>query len=92
MATSRRLLALLLPTILAGCASSSAVAPASPNAQLSRECETLAKESEHPQLSLRTNPKLAVGEYAVALNTANDNLGATRECQRLQRERLAGGE
>lgn len=60
--------------------------------QLSRECEALARESGHPQITLNTNPKLVVGEYAVALNAANENLGSTRECQRLQRERLAGGE
>lgn len=77
---------------LAGCASSSAVAPGTPSMRLSRECESLAREADHPQITARTHPKLAVGEYAVALNAANGNLDATRECQRLQRERLAKGE
>jgi len=39
----------------------------------------------------KINPKLAVGEYVVALDEANGNLDGTRECQRRQRERFARG-
>jgi hypothetical protein len=44
---------------------------------------------EDGRVTLRTDPKLVVGEYRVALGTANDNIDATRACQRHQRERLA---
>ncbi|WP_453966531.1 hypothetical protein [Bradyrhizobium elkanii] len=37
----------------------------------------------------KTNPKIAVGEYRVALGEANGNITATRTCQANQRKRLA---
>lgn len=42
-------------------------------------------------MTIRTDPKLAVGEYRVALGEANDNLDATRVCQQNQRKRVARG-
>lgn len=46
---------------------------------------------EAGKVTVTTNPKLAVGEYRVALGEANDNITATRECQSNQRKRLAKG-
>lgn len=43
------------------------------------------------RITQQTDPKLAVGEYRVALGTANDNLAATRTCQQGQRARVAKG-
>ena len=60
--------------------------------QLSRECEHLAANVADPlddgRITERTDPKLAAGEYRVALGEANDNIDATRTCQAHQRERL----
>ncbi|WP_256468903.1 hypothetical protein [Bradyrhizobium sp. 76] len=42
-------------------------------------------------VTLNTDPKLAVGEYKVALDEANGNLDATRDCQVSQRQRAAKG-
>lgn len=63
--------------------------------QLSRECENLAADVADPleagTVTVKTNPKLAVGEYRVALGEARGNLGATRTCQANQRELLSRG-
>lgn len=59
--------------------------------QISRECEHLAENVTEPIVTLETDPKLAVGEYAVALHAANGNLDATLTCQIRQRERLKAG-
>ena len=59
--------------------------------QISRSCEQLAANVEAPVISIETDPRLAVGEYAVALDHANSNLDATRTCQVRQRERLKAG-
>ncbi|MES2671639.1 MAG: hypothetical protein V4673_14645 [Pseudomonadota bacterium] len=56
-----------------------------------RDCENLAENVDDPDVSKTKDPKLSVGEYAVALGEANDNLDATRECQAGQRKRLAKG-
>jgi hypothetical protein len=56
-----------------------------------RDCENLAQNVDDPAVTLATNPKLAVGEYKVALGQANDNITATRNCQANQRNRLAKG-
>jgi hypothetical protein len=58
---------------------------------LSRACEDLAKDVADPDISLMTDPKVAWAEYVVGFEEAKGNLDATRECQRRQRERLAGG-
>lgn len=81
---------LSLLTILSGCAHSPA-APASTSVQISRSCEQLAQNVDAPDVSIEIDPKLAVGEYVVALDEANTNLTATRTCQANQRQRLAKG-
>jgi hypothetical protein len=75
--------------ILSGCAHS--VAPSSLAIQLPRDCEALARNVEDPALDVATDPKLAVGEYEVALDEANGNITATRTCQVNQRKRFAKG-
>lgn len=77
-------------TICGACATSPGV-PASTSVQISRSCEQLAANVDAPAVSIDTDPKLAVGEYAVALDHANGNLDATRTCQVRQRERLKAG-
>lgn len=59
--------------------------------QISRSCEQLAQNVAEPNVTVETDPKLAVGEYVVALDEANTNLTATRTCQANQRQRLAKG-
>lgn len=77
-------------SILSGCGHVT-TAPAEHRVQLSRECERLAANVDHPPMPTKAKPpQVTVGEYAVALTEANDNIDATRECQRRQRERLAG--
>jgi len=79
---------------LSGCGSSREIARspvAKPAIQLTRDCEQLARTVDDPEITADTDPKLAVGEYVVALGDANDNISATRECQRRQRERLLKG-
>jgi hypothetical protein len=92
-ATIRPPLALLLLTILSGCATSGAPSQGSQAVHLSRDCEYLAANVEDPleagRITQRTDPKLAAGEYRVALGEANDNIDATRSCQEKQRARLA---
>lgn len=56
---------------------------------LPSDCENLARNVAAPTVTLATNPKYAVGQYAVALGSANNNLTATRTCQVNQRKRLA---
>jgi hypothetical protein len=56
-----------------------------------RACEDLAKTVDHPDLVEGGDPRVAVGEYAVALDTANGNIDATRKCQAGQRERMKAG-
>lgn len=75
--------------ILSGCAHS--VAPSNLSIQIPRDCEALARNVEDPALDVATDPKLAVGEYEVALDEANGNLTATRTCQANQRKRFAKG-
>ncbi len=81
--------------ILSGCASSGAPSLGNNGFQLSRVCENLAANVEDPQdvgtVTVNTDPKLAVGEYKVALGAANDNIDATRQCQVNQRKRVAKG-
>ncbi|NUU41366.1 hypothetical protein [Tardiphaga robiniae] len=77
-------------TIFSGCASSG-VTPASTSVQISRSCEQLAQTVDHPEPTIETDPRVTVGEYAVALDTANTNLDATRTCQVRQRERMKAG-
>lgn len=81
--------------ILSGCASSGAPSIGKQGYQLSRACEQLAANVVDPleagTVTVRTDPKLAVGEYRVALGEANDNLDATRTCQENQRKRVAKG-
>jgi hypothetical protein len=74
--------------ILSGCATSGAPS-VKEGFQLSRECEHLATNVDEPTVTLTTDPKLAVGEYKVALDGANTNLTATRTCQSNQRKRLS---
>lgn len=94
-ATSRKLFALSLLTILSGCGHSAPPSVENNGFQLSRECELLAGDVEDPQdagrVTVNTPPKLAVGEYKVALGEARDNIAATRDCQAGQRKRLAKG-
>lgn len=81
--------------ILSGCAHSAAPSAGNQGYQLSRACEQLAQNVVDPQdagtITVNTDPKLAVGEYKVALGQANDNLDATRDCQVSQRQRVARG-
>lgn len=58
---------------------------------MSQDCEELDREVDHPAVDRNSNPKFVVGEYAVALSNANDNMAASRSCQQNQRERLAKG-
>jgi hypothetical protein len=51
----------------------------------------LAVEVDHPTVTAKTDPKLAVGEYVVALDEANGNIANTRTCQQRQRERFSRG-
>lgn len=80
---------------MSGCASFSAPSAGNNSFQLSRECEHLAANVADPldagTVTVKTNPKRAVGEYRVALGQANDNIDATRTCQADQRSRLAKG-
>ena len=88
------LLAVPLLAISNGCTHSSGtrpeLAPSGNRLELSRACEKLAKNVDDPVVNQRTDPWRAIGEYAVALGTANDNIDATRDCQQRQRERLGG--
>lgn len=81
--------------ILSGCGHFAAPPAKSNGFQLSRECEHLAANVDDPiedgRITQQTDPKLAVGEYRVALGQANDNLTATRTCQQDQRARVAKG-
>jgi len=94
---ARLALAIPLLAILTGCALFSGdrrTAPPRDNRlQLSRACEQLAKNVDDPPIFnvQPFDPWQALAEYAVALGIANANIDATRECQRLQRERLAKG-
>jgi hypothetical protein len=45
---------------------------------------------EDGRIAVGGNPKRAVGEYRVALGSANRNINATRTCQAEQRVRLSG--
>jgi hypothetical protein len=45
---------------------------------------------EDGRIAVGGNPKRAVGEYRVALGSANRNINATRTCQAEQRVRLEG--
>ena len=100
---TRRSLAtiLMLPLVLlalassTGCTTSSVESKLSPPSRpnqsvaLSRDCETLARNVDDPEVTESSDPWRSVGEYAVALGDANANIDATRECQKRQRERLA---
>lgn len=59
---------------------------------ISTDCENLAQNVADPleagRITVKTNPKLAAGEYRVALGEANGNISATRTCQVNQRKRL----
>ncbi|MGY4333179.1 hypothetical protein ACVWWG_007596 [Bradyrhizobium sp. LB7.2] len=81
--------------ILSGCATSGAPSVDAQSVHVSTACEGLAQNVVDPleagTVTVTTNPKLAVGEYRVALGEANDNITATRECQSNQRKRLAKG-
>ncbi|WP_315742786.1 MULTISPECIES: hypothetical protein [unclassified Bradyrhizobium] len=57
---------------------------------MSRDCEQLARNVDDPAVTETSDPWRSIGEYAVALGEANNNIDATRECQRRQRERLRG--
>jgi hypothetical protein len=74
--------------ILSGCAHSGV--PADTSFAIARDCENLAANVAAPELTVATDPKLAVGEFEVALDEANGNLTATRTCQANQRKRAAG--
>lgn len=78
---------------LAGCATSGAPSVDNQSYHLSTDCENLARNVSDPvddgRITRKTNPKIAVGEYRVALGEANDNITATRTCQTNQRKRLA---
>lgn len=80
---------------LTGCSTFSAPSAGNNGFQLSRDCEQLAANVADPvdidPVTVKSNPKLAVGEYRVALGQANDNIDATRTCQADQRHRLAKG-
>ncbi|MBW7968160.1 hypothetical protein [Bradyrhizobium sp. BR 10289] len=58
---------------------------------MSRACEDLARNVDDPVVTEQSDPWQKTGEYAAALGEANDNIDATRECQKRQRERLAKG-
>lgn len=64
-------------------------APTSRSVQLSRECEHLAANVNDPEIPDHPDPWRTIGEYEVALGTANDNIDATRACQVRQRVGLA---
>lgn len=78
---------LSLLTILPACAHFAA--PSSTAIAIPRNCEALAQNVGDPDINLQTDPKLAVGEYEVALDEANGNITATRTCQSNQRKRFA---
>ena len=75
--------------ILSGCATSGAPSAGKQGYFISTACEDLARNVNEPTVTLATNPKLAVGEFKVALGEANGNLTATRTCQANQRLLLA---
>jgi hypothetical protein len=58
---------------------------------LGRDCENLAAIVSDPRIDEHTSPVIGTAQFAVALDEANGNLNATRECQANQRERLAKG-
>lgn len=80
---------------MSGCGHFAAPPAESNGFQLSRECEHLAANVADPldegRITQQTDPKLAVGEYRVALGQANDNITATRTCQQGQRVRVGKG-
>ena len=85
--------AVILANFLIGCAhgTSETPAPDKPAVQIGRDCENLARNVPDPHITERTDPRLGTGEFAGALDEANGNLTATRQCQAHQRERLAKG-
>ncbi|MGX1353357.1 hypothetical protein AB7M49_006978 [Bradyrhizobium elkanii] len=78
---------------LAACATLGAPSVDKQAYSLSTDCENLARNVSDPvddgRVTPKTNPKIAVGEYRVALGEANGNITATRTCQANQRKRLA---
>lgn len=78
---------------LGGCATLGAPSVDKQAVYISTDCEDLARDVPDPiddgRVTKRTNPKIMVGEYRVALGEARGNLSATRTCQANQRKRLA---
>lgn len=58
--------------------------------QIPQDCEQLAADVPVPDWQPGVNPKVVLGRTTAALIEANDNLAATRACQRITRETFAG--
>lgn len=54
-----------------------------------QDCERLAEPVAAPEVRKGMSAKVALARTSAALETANDNLVATRRCQQGQRETLA---
>jgi hypothetical protein len=89
---SRALLAvvmILTTSLLPSCTAYNRGAPSSPSVQIPRDCEELAKRYSVPPDS--KSVRVTLVRTRTALVGAIDSLDDTRECQALQRERLARG-
>lgn len=57
--------------------------------QIPRDCEELAQQVPEPEWRKGQSAKVLLGRTTVALDSANLNLAATRNCQSDQRETFA---
>ncbi len=78
----------LICGFLTGCAGR-VPSPSNSGTQIPRDCEHLAANVPGPQWRKGDNPKILLGRTTVSLHKANNNLDATRNCQKRQRELFA---
>jgi hypothetical protein len=80
----RVLLTMLICCFAASCGTVPGPSP-DMGVQISRACEDLAQAVDGPEWRKGVNAKALLADTTVALDVANENLAATRDCQANQR-------